>query len=127
MFRAITGLSDAPNFGLTPTVVIRFYSLQFLLDRNPATYLMVVSAELGEGRYLALSRSQQQCLCSPWTKHRHDRILGKFGNSVQILWQQRKLFMKNDGTVGSLSDTDKVMCNVFETPGRINSLTASHR
>ena len=127
MFRAITGLSDAPNFGLTPTVVIRFYSLQSLLDRNPAMYHIIVSAELSEVTLLALTRLQQTCLRSPWTKHRHDRILGKFGNFVQILWQQRRLFMKNDGTVGSLSDTDKVMCNVFETPGRINSLTASHR
>ena len=127
MLRAIAGLCDAPGYGLTPTRLIRFYSLDALLDGNPATYHMVVSAELSEVTLLALTRLQQTCLRSPWTKHRHDRILGKFGNFVQILWQQRRLFMKNDGTVGSLSDMDKVSCNVFETPDRIKLLTASHR
>lgn len=123
MLRAIAGLCDAPGYGLTPTRLIRFYSLDALLDGNPATYHMLILAELGETTRLAFNQLQQKCLRSPWNRHRHDGILRKFGNFVQVLWQQRRLFLNNDGTVGSLSDMNKVLCDAFEMPDGTSLLT----
>ena len=110
MLHAIMKLCDTPSFGLTPSRVTRLYSLQALLDGDPGIYHTIVSTELDEATYSTSIQLIQSSACPPWTKDQQNTILTKFGNFVWALFKQRGLFMRDDGTVGSLSDTQEVFC-----------------
>ena len=110
MLHAIMKLCDTPSFGLTPSRVTRLYSLQALLDGDPGIYHTIVSTELDEATYSTSIQLIQSSVCPPWTKDQQNTILTKFGNFVWALFNQRRLFMRDDGTVGSLSDTQEVFC-----------------
>ena len=110
MLHAIMKLCDTPSFELTASCVTRLYSLQALLDDDPRSYRTTVSAELDEATYSTSIQLIQSSVCPPWTKDQQNTILTKFGNFVWALFKQRRLFMRDDGTVGSLSDTQEVFC-----------------